>query len=229
MLFSAGLSLIYDVWPKPVCPVLLRLHLRDLHDLQQRGWHRLHGSLPAARAHQCHDGTGCRTSPRFVSRRKTASSAEHRKHANKWQILHHSIILVPVGKKIPLFGWPSSKLSFSRDEEQEATSDCSHSYLAQRSLIGGFVCISLGDFRVKLCWILHFRRQVRERGEKAKTRRSSSAPICTEKWLGVQFFPWFFLAVIQEAWLKELIILPVTGTFPLVVFLTMSLFLCSWS
>lgn len=49
--------------------------------------------------------------------------------------------------------------------------------------------------------------------------------------LFIHIFPWFVLAVIQEAWLKELIVLPVTGTFPLAASLTFSLalsFLSQW-
>lgn len=66
VLSSAGLSLVHDVWPKPVCAVLLPLHLRVVHDLQQRGWHRLYGSLSAAGSRSCHDRTGCWDSPRFA-------------------------------------------------------------------------------------------------------------------------------------------------------------------
>lgn len=72
MFVSAGLSLLYDLWPKPVRPVLFCLHLWDLHDLQQRGWHRFNSGLPAPGSlrRRCHDDTGGRTSPGWVERKK---------------------------------------------------------------------------------------------------------------------------------------------------------------
>lgn len=81
MFVSAGLSLLYDVWPKPVRPVLFCLHLWDLHDLQQRGWHRFNGGVPAPGSlrRRGHDDTGSRASPGWVEGGETRCGGRGKK------------------------------------------------------------------------------------------------------------------------------------------------------
>lgn len=93
MFVSAGLSLLYDVWPKPVRPVLFCLHLWDLHDLQQRGWHGFNGGLPAPGSlrRRGHDDTGSRASPGWVEGRETRCGGRVKKQRNVQKIGFSSI------------------------------------------------------------------------------------------------------------------------------------------
>ena len=81
MFVFAGLSLLYDIWPKPVRPVLLCLHLWDLHDLQQRRWHGFNSGVPTpgSLCRRCHDDTGSRTSPGWVEGRKACCTGRMKK------------------------------------------------------------------------------------------------------------------------------------------------------
>lgn len=90
MFVSAGLSLLYDIWPKPVRPVLFCLHLWDLHDLQQRRWHGFNGGLPTPGSlrRRRHDDTGGRTSPGWVEARRARSGRVEKKKVEGKKQLH---------------------------------------------------------------------------------------------------------------------------------------------